>query len=300
MAAVNDVKEAPDAVVPRKRARRGITVGEMDRMQRDMVQLASWRTVLPQMQAKISALEEELTVARASVTGLNALQAAVKQEEFVLGKALQGSLRSRLLEKARACPPVRRSVGHKPKTTMVVEVEAVLRAVVQFVAMTEVACSHYRKQALSVRTVKLPDRASMYHAMRMNPSMVEAVQSRVFKRQDGSKTTRILMEHCTTEEGKIVYVVSRGVETATVASRQSEEYDPRRKCFVNPLVKSSVAVTELPDDLLVSSGALTWKESRSSKWQLEDLGDLVSGKVSVVVPISVVQGDGGDVTALLL
>jgi len=115
MAAVDEVEEASDAVVPRKRVRRGITVDDMDRMQRDMVQLASWRTALPQMQAKISALEEELTVARASVTGLNALQAAVKQEECLLGKALQGSLRSRLLEKARACPPVRRSVGTNPR-----------------------------------------------------------------------------------------------------------------------------------------------------------------------------------------
>jgi len=36
---------------------------------------------------------------------------------------------------------------------MVVEVEAVLRAVVQFVAMTEVACSHYRKHLLPLASI---------------------------------------------------------------------------------------------------------------------------------------------------
>jgi len=287
------------AVGPRKRARRCITVSDIDRMQRDMVQLETWRTLLPEMQAKIASLEEELTAARTSVNGLHALQEAVKQDEFTLGKALQVSLRSRLLEKTRLCPPVRRSVGHRPKTTMVVEVQAVLRAVIQFVAMTKMVCTHHRKQALSVRTIKLESRDSMNHAFGMTPSVVAAVQSRVFKRKDGSKTARILLEHYTTDEGKILYVVSRSGGTAAVASRASEEYDPRRKRFVHPLVKSTLPIAELPEDLHSPVAEMVWKESRSSKLQLEDLGDLVSGKFCVTVPISIVQGTGEDVGALI-
>jgi len=282
-----------------RKRRRVVTVAEMASVQRDVAQLSAWRNLLPQMQAKISSLEEELLAARSSVNGLHALQVAVQQDEFVLGKALQVSLRSRLIEKTRACPPVRRSVAHKPRTTLVVEVEAVLRAVVQFVAMTEVVCTGYHKRGLSVRTVALPDRASLYRAFGLTPSVVNAVQSRVFQRKDGSKTARVLQEHVVDSSGKIFYVVGRDAEAATVACRDSEAYDSRRKRHVHPLIKQTLPYDQLPEDLLSSSGCLTWKESRSSKLQLEELGDLVSGRVTVTIPISIVQGSAQDVLALL-
>ena len=291
---------APASGAPsRKRARRVVTVAETASLQRDVPQLSAWRNQLPQMQAKISSLEEELLAARSSVNGLRALQVAVQQDEFVLGKALQVSLRSRLVEKSRACPPVRRSVAHKPQTTMVVLVEAVLRAVVQFVAMTEVVCTGYHKRGLGVRTIAIPDRVSLYRALGLTPSVIHAVQSRVFQRRDDSKTARILQEHVVDDDGKIFYVVARDAETATVASRASEVYDSHRKRHVDPLKTTTLPYDKLPDHLLSSTGCLTWKESRSSKLQLEELGDLVSGKVSVTISISIVQGCAEDVIAVL-
>ena len=292
---------APVAGAPaaQKRSRRVVNVAEMASVQRDVAQLSAWRTLLPQMQAKITSLEEELLAARSSVNGLHALQTAVRQDEFVMGKALQVSLRSRLIEKTRACPPVRRSVAHKPRTTLVVEVETVLRAVVQFVAMTKVVCTGYHKRGLGVRTVALSDRASLYGALGLTPSVINAVQSRVFQRRDGSKTARILLEHFVSDQGKIYYVIRRDADTATVACRTAETYDSRRKRHVHPLVMQALPYEQLPEDMLSSSACLTWKESRSSKLQLEELGDMVSGKVTVTIPISIVQGSADDVLALL-
>jgi len=144
------------------RARRVVTVAEMASLQRDVAQLSAWRNQLPQMQAKISSLEEDLLAGPSSVNGLHALQVSVQQEDSVLGKALLVSLRSRLVDKTRAFPPMRRSVAHKPQRTLVVEVEAVLRAVAQLVEMTEVVCTGYHKRGLGVRTIALPDRVSLY------------------------------------------------------------------------------------------------------------------------------------------
>jgi len=116
------------------------------------------------------------------------------------------------------------------------------------------------------------------------------VKSRVFQRRDGSKTALILQEHVVDNDGKIYYVVARDAEIATVASRASEVYDSRRKRHVDPLETTTLPYDKLPDDLLASTGCLTWKESRSSKLQLEELGDLVSGNVTVTIPTSIVQG----------
>jgi len=57
-------------------------------VQRDVAQLSAWPILLPQMQPKISSLEEQLLAARSPWNELHALQVAVKQDDFVLGKAL--------------------------------------------------------------------------------------------------------------------------------------------------------------------------------------------------------------------
>lgn len=181
-------------------------------------------------------------------------------------------------------------MAQKPLATLVVEVEAVPRAVVQFFVMTEVVCTGYHKRGLGVRNIALPDRVSLYRELGLNLSVFHAVQSRVFQRRDGSKTSRILQEHVVDDDGKNFYVVARDAETVTVASRASEAYDSRRKRRVDTLVTNKLPYNKLPDDLLTSTACLTWKESRSSKLQLEELGDTVSGKVTVTIPISVVQG----------
>jgi len=76
-------------------------------------------------------------------------------------------------------------------------------------------------------------------------------------------------------------------------------YDSRRKRHVDPLETTTLPYDKLLDDLLASTGCLKWKESRSSELQLEELGDLVSGKVTMTIPISIVQGCAEDVIAVL-
>jgi len=112
-----------------------------------------------------------------------------------LGRALQVPLRSRLLKKTRLRSPVRKSIGHKSKTTIFFVVQAVLREVIPYLAMNKMVCTHHHKQALIVCTFKLASRDSIKHAFGMMPSGVATVQIRVFKRKDGVRTAGILLEH---------------------------------------------------------------------------------------------------------
>jgi len=230
------------------------------------------------------------------------LAAVFGYDELSQGRAAQATLRDKVLQRLHARPPTFSSRNCRAYRAIRAEVECTRGAFDQLVALTNITvdedlASRSRRVLFSV----FFDSASSALAVcGVSASLRSSLLSRSFKRRSSELVTRVLVEHYECPSGRVFYVLDRHPEQrkVLVAVRANEDYDLARLRPRYPLERLLVDESTLPGLPVRFEALLSWRASAtSSRSEVDPL--LVSGKLSFCVPISVVEGAGRDVAALV-
>jgi len=230
------------------------------------------------------------------------LAAVFGYDELSQGRAAQATLRDKVLQRLLARPPTFSSRNCRAYRAIRAEVECTRGAFDQLVALTNITvdedlASRSRRVLFSV----FFDSASSALAVcGVSASLRSSLLSRSFKRRSSELVTRVLVEHYECPSGRVFYVLDRHPEQrkVLVAVRANEDYDLARLRPRYPLERLLVDESTLPGLPVRFEALLSWRASAtSSRSEVDPL--LVSGKLSFCVPISVVEGAGRDVAALV-
>jgi len=131
--------------------------------------------------------------------------------------------------------------------------------------------------------------------------VVPAALFRCFSRKNGDKITRLLLEHHVAPDGSVFYVLERDKErrTVSVAVRDSQDYDIVRNRHRHPLRRRTVSNDDVSNIPQHASCRLFWHGNMTSS-RLEAGAAMVSGRLSLVVPCTVIAGDGMELSHWLL
>lgn len=258
--------------------------------------------------SRTEAVEDQLRVSRQLLHGFGVLRAVALQEEFPLGRALRRVLAMRLVERLKACP-ARPPAGDRAvsgrarqeQTAVSLDVPFPRAGVDELVAMLSLSVTPRagRKTARPSRVVHFPGAAALLGALGL--PVAADYMCRVFKRKDGSRPARPLLERVTSDEGTQFYIIGRdeASDDVSVAVRESESFHVRRRAFVHGLNEKVVSRDSLPAVPARCPAFIAWQESIVSASFDEWEGGDACGTVTLSVPccsLEVLPGDVADLT----
>lgn len=297
---------ADEGARPSVAARRSVRVADFERLRRQVQELALREA---QLSDNLSVVREEFRGSRQALHGLDVLRAVARQEEFVLGRALQKVLANRLLDRLKLCP-ARAPPGNRPlagrarqeQTAIVLDVLFPRSGIDELRAMLSLAYTARtagRRSTLPVWTLHFSSASALLRALEV-PVVMENM-CRQFKRADGSAPARTLLERVTSEDGRKFYIVSRVLDSggAMVASRESEQYHVRRRAYVHDLVESMVTREEVPAIPVLCPCFISWRETIVSSSMDTWEGGAACGSVTVSIPCCTMEVLPLDVHALV-
>ena len=266
--------------------------------------VAAATTTCAETNRRMANLELQWQLASLSLSGLSALQDVVPLDRFVLGRALAACVRSRLLDRLRACPPRRRAAAKEATRNpgmLVFEVDGTRLAMEQIVQEKQLVCitTSHPRAAVTTRMVALGGVDALAHACSMSPTVLEVAKRRIFEHKNGQLVTRLLLEQHRHVDGRVFYVRARHPhrDEVEVIGRDSEGWDERNKRYVAPLVSSTLTFADLPGLPSSFPASLSWRESRVSGMDGETDPGLAAGRLLVRFPMTVVRGRALDVAA---
>lgn len=259
--------------------------------------------VVGALASRMGSLESRFSLAASTLSGLSALQAAVAHDDHQQGRSLAACLRATLMDKLHACPPKPRTNSgrsHADQSKVRVEVACSLSAVEQLIDLRRLVHTTKSHPLPGRQTleVELSGAVALADTLMMTPSMRAEAGARSFRR---GGETRLLMEHVTTDDGRVIYVVERLRATGEVriASRATEVFDGRLRRYVSSLdveVVKAEDVEGLPDSYM---GKMIWTESRHGVASAVGGHSLSAGKLVISVPVTVALGKAVDLVNLL-
>jgi len=270
---------------------------------RRVVVLEERDALVAELAAKLDALERDLMLSKASVSGLSALQDVMSIEKWALGAALQGCLRAMMTARINACPARRTARTKRTQTVLTIDHVAVRGAVVQLAAMCslEVEITRSAGGRGEGRIVRFSGCRAALSMLSCSASETTASLCHSFGRRDGTTTTRLLLERCTQEDGKVLYILQRNEMKGTVEVAWRSELSDTvlRPSTVGPLRRATMCIKDIPSMGATCPVILRWSPvaRRGSLSGSPDSG--VPGRVSLVFPVCIVEDAGSDPLALL-
>jgi len=248
----------------------------------------------------VLAFAQQLREADASCSPRRWLFSVVGLDEFALGRSLQSTLRGKLLDRLQARPLA--MARSRDASAVKVELDCTYGGLMQLVHFRNLSLSECTlRQCRASCAVQLPSPRAVLDALEVPMHMVPTALLRTFSRQNGDTVTRVLLENYVAPDGTVFYVLGRDLEsrTVTVAVRQSEDIDVARGQPLHALQRRTVAAGNIINLPSHPQCRLSWHANlRSSR--LEADAGLVWGRLCLVVPSTVVGGNGSDLSTFVL
>jgi len=292
--AAGDGQRPPPAVSVESLA---VEVQGMRRQFREIHRVAELLSGVP---SALVELAQQLYEADAAFSPRRWLYAVLGVQEFALGRSLQSTLHCKFLDRLQVRPGAT-SRGHD-QASVKVELECTYGALVDLVRFRRLSLSECTlRQCRASCASQLSSPRALLDALDVPAHVVPAVLLRCFSRKNGDKITRLLLEHHRAPDGAVFYVLGRDQErrTVSVAVRDSEDYDIVRNRHLHPLRQRTVANDDVSNIPAHAPCRLSWHGNMTSS-RLETDAAMVSGRLSLVVPSTVIAGDGIELSNWLL
>jgi len=263
------------------------------------------------VEVSVEGMREELDTSRSAMNGIDALRAVARQEQYRMGRSLQACLRTRVLERLKACPPAATRGGRSggrgaavaERVAVKFEVDATRGALDELVQMLSLGYepSTGRRSTRPTRKVCFTSPQDLLAACGVAPEVLLDVTIRSFVRRGNQSTpARVLIERHVDDEGTVWYVLSRdeAAETAEVAVRERETWSERRRAYAYPLKKETVAIGDVNGLPSRSPTTLVWRASAACGVAGVEGAD-AAGRVCLTLPACVIEELDDQLTALV-
>jgi len=269
-------------------------------MRRQFGEIHRMAELLSGVPSALVELAPHLFEADASLSLRRWLYAVLAVQKFSLGRSLQSTLRGRFPDRLKMETGATRR-GHD-QASVKVELEythGALVHLVRFRRLSRSECSLRQCRASCASQLSSP--RAFLDALETPAHVVPAALFRCFSRKNGDKITRLLFEHHVAPDGSAFYVLEREKEgrTVSVSVLDSEDYDIVRNQHLHHLRLRTVTnddVSNIPEH---APCRLSWQGNMTSS-RLEAEAAMVSGRLSLVVPCTVIAGDGMKLSHWLL
>jgi len=221
-------------------------------------------------------------------------------DEFATGRALQSTLRGKLLDRLQARPAAV-ARGRDPSIVKV-ELDCTYGALLQLVRLRRLQLSECTlRQCRASCGAQLESPRAVLDALEIPVHMIPTVMLRCFSRQNGDMVTRLLLENHVTPNGAMHYILGRCEDgrTVSVAVRESEDIDVSLGRHRHPIQQKMVAVDDVVDLPARPPCHLSWHGNMTSS-RLEAEANMVWGRLCLVLPSTIVNGDGRELAIFVL
>lgn len=289
-ASAEDSKSTPSLIPTGTLLRRVVALEERD-------------VLVSELAAKVEAVQRDLMLSKASVSGLSALQDVMSVDKWALGAALQGCPRAMLMVRVKACPPRRNARTRRCQTALTIDHIAVRGAVDQLADMCHLEVERTRSMGGRVegRVIRFSGCCAALSMLSCSESETTASLCHSFGRRDGTITTKLLLERFTQQDGKEWYVFQRhdADGTAEVARRDELSDSVLRRSTGGALVRETVRMKDVPGLGTSCPVVLRWSPVGHHGRPAGSTDNDVVGRVSLVFPVCIVEDAGADLQALL-
>jgi len=257
---------------------------------------------LEELAARIDGVQRDLFLAKTSVSGLGALQEVMAGERWALGSALQACLRSMLIVRLKTCPERRSARRKRSQSLLSLEHVAVCGAVDQLFAMGDVEAERVRGVAgrPAGRLVRFASCRAVLNLLACSASETAAALHKTFPRKDGTVASRLLFERHTDVVGKVWFILSRDVAEKTVEVALREPAVGSALDGGNParLLRHTLKLEDVPGLAAVCPATLSWTPTRGYSPPLGAPEAGTPGRLTLTLPVCVVEYDGRDLQTL--
>jgi len=274
-----------------------------DALLRRVMALEERDVLVTELTAKLDAVQRDLMLSKASVSGLSALQDVMSIDKWALGSALQGCLRAMFMARVKACPPRRTARNKRNQSTLTVDQVTVRGAVDQLAAMCDLEMENTRSVGGRVegRFLRFSGCRAALSVLACSVAETTASLSHSFGRKDGTMTTRLLLERYTQADGKVWYILLRNEPEGTVevACRGELADAVLRPSAGGPLVRTTMDMTDIPGLSSTCPVVLRWSPLAGHGSPAGSPNSAVPGRVSLVFPVCIVEDAAVDLQVLL-
>lgn len=272
-------------------------------LQRRVVCLEERVSSVQELETRLRTLERDLMLSKSSISGLSALQQVSQVNTLAQGVALQACLRTMLKKRVDTRPEVLTSKRKRRAKVLTIEHVTTRDAVDQLLAVAsmEAECTRGVRGRVSGRVVRCSGAREVLSLIGCSCEEAESFQSKTFTRLNGSVSTRLLLERFVDEEGIDWFLLRRDVmnETVIAIRRQGAHAGTSQKPGPGLPQRSTIKVDALSGLSVEGPALFRWVALGDPVLPARSTDGNVAGKLTVTVPVCVVEDDAKDVTALL-